>query len=137
MLYALDTSTLVFLFRNDKSVSLKFSEIFSENVNHKLLIPPIAYYETLRGFFIINAEKKIKSFKFLYEKSFKPDISEFEVMEKAAEIYYQRKIKGLPLEDADILIAAWCVLSKATLVTDNIKHFKDIDGLNLENWKIR
>ena len=34
----------------------------------------------------------------------------------------------------DILIAAFCVVNDYLLVTDNTKHFKDIDGLQFVNW---
>jgi len=38
------------------------------------------------------------------------------------------------IEDADLLIAVQCILNGYTLVTNNVKHFKDIDGLVIENW---
>ena len=38
-------------------------------------------------------------------------------------------------EDADILIAAFCLHNNYILVTDNIKHFKNIKGLNTVNWR--
>jgi len=36
--------------------------------------------------------------------------------------------------DADILIAAFCIVNGYTLVTDNVKHFENIAGLRLMNW---
>ncbi|WP_349645226.1 type II toxin-antitoxin system VapC family toxin [Candidatus Parabeggiatoa sp. HSG14] len=42
--------------------------------------------------------------------------------------------KGRPTGETDALIAAIALAHNATLVTDNIKHFQNIDGLVLENW---
>ena len=56
------------------------------------------------------------------------------VWESAADIYAISRKVGKPIEDTDILIAAFCIVNNYTLVTNNIKHFKDIDGLIYENW---
>jgi tRNA(fMet)-specific endonuclease VapC len=37
--------------------------------------------------------------------------------------------------DADILIAAYCLVNDYTLVTNNTNDFNRIDGLKLVNWK--
>jgi tRNA(fMet)-specific endonuclease VapC len=57
-----------------------------------------------------------------------------EVISIAADIYSYRKNKGLNLEDADILIAAITIRNNGILVTNNIKHFENIDNLVMENW---
>ena len=54
--------------------------------------------------------------------------------ERAAEIYAYRLKIGKPLEDADILTAAFCIVGGCILVTNNTKHFDVIDGLQLVNW---
>jgi len=38
------------------------------------------------------------------------------------------------LDDADLLIGCITLVTRATLVTNNTKHFSRISGLNLENW---
>lgn len=43
-------------------------------------------------------------------------------------------VKG---RDFDRLIAAHAIATKAILVTNNLADFKDIPGLQLENWKTR
>ncbi|MBI4688559.1 MAG: hypothetical protein HY756_12440 [Nitrospirae bacterium] len=43
--------------------------------------------------------------------------------------------KGQSLDDADLFIASIALINKTTLVTNNIKHFKIIPGLKIENWK--
>ena len=41
---------------------------------------------------------------------------------------------GMIIDDADLYIAACAKVHGLTLVTNNIKHFKRIKGLKLENW---
>lgn len=42
--------------------------------------------------------------------------------------------QGTPVEDFDLLIASAACCRGLTLVTDNIKHFKNIKDLEIENW---
>jgi tRNA(fMet)-specific endonuclease VapC len=42
--------------------------------------------------------------------------------------------KGQPIGSMDLLIAAHAKSLKATLVTNNLREFSRIPGLNLENW---
>jgi predicted nucleic acid-binding protein len=41
---------------------------------------------------------------------------------------------GTIIDDADLFIAACARVHGLTLVTNNVKHFKRIKGLKLENW---
>lgn len=42
--------------------------------------------------------------------------------------------KGKPIGDMDMLIGSVAITHDATLVTHNLKHFKVIDGLKVEDW---
>ncbi len=53
----------------------------------------------------------------------------------AAEFTRLRQIKGLRrIGRGDLLIAAITLARKATLVTRNLKHFRLVPGLQIENW---
>ncbi len=41
---------------------------------------------------------------------------------------------GNLVPDADILIAGIALTGDYVLVTQNVKHFRRIPGLNVENW---
>ena len=41
---------------------------------------------------------------------------------------------GTPIGLADTMIGAHALSLKATLVTNNLKHFKKVKGLSVENW---
>ncbi|MDR1814501.1 MAG: type II toxin-antitoxin system VapC family toxin [Tannerella sp.] len=52
-----------------------------------------------------------------------------------ARIKVQLEREGTPIhDDFDVLIGATAVHNSMTLVTDNIKHFANFDGLTVENW---
>ncbi len=53
----------------------------------------------------------------------------------AAQFDRLRQIKNLKrIGRADLLIASIALAERATLVTRNLRHFRQIPGLNLENW---
>jgi tRNA(fMet)-specific endonuclease VapC len=58
--------------------------------------------------------------------------------QSAAKIYAKLRseleAKGMPIENMDMLIVACAVANKATLVTNNTKHFSKINGLEVQNW---
>ena len=43
---------------------------------------------------------------------------------------------GKPTGEVDALIAATAMAHKAVLVTANIKHFENIEGLKIETWSL-
>jgi len=57
-----------------------------------------------------------------------------EVWDKAADIYISLKQKGQLIRDADILIAAYCLVNNYTLVTRNENDFNRINGLDYVDW---
>jgi len=132
MIYSLDTSTLIFLLQGENAVVEKF---ISKSETDFVSISPMAYLEVLQGYEYKQAIKKIELLENFISKSYKPNVNEFEVMKLAGKLYGERRRKGLPHDDNDLIIASWSILSNSILVTDNIKHFKDIDGLQIENWK--
>ncbi len=56
------------------------------------------------------------------------------IMRKFGELRARLESRGSGLPDADIMIAATCVVQCEKLITGNVKHFDRIDGLRIENW---
>lgn len=44
---------------------------------------------------------------------------------------------GLTIEDFDLLIGCTALTNGMVTVTDNVKHFSRIKGLEYENWGVR
>lgn len=56
------------------------------------------------------------------------------IMDIFSEIKLTLQKSGTPLDDFDLIIAASSLYLGYTLVTNNEKHFRKIDQLNIENW---
>jgi tRNA(fMet)-specific endonuclease VapC len=58
----------------------------------------------------------------------------------ALDIYATEKAQlatsGKTIDDFDLLIGATALANNMILVTDNEKHFKNIQGIKVENWVI-
>ena len=57
--------------------------------------------------------------------------------EEYARIKYALKKMGKPVDEFDMVIAGQGISEGLTVVTDNLKHFKRIPGLKVENWMDR
>lgn len=53
---------------------------------------------------------------------------------KYGEIRSLLEKKGTPLEHADLQIASIALSRNMTLITGNIRHFKRVPDLKIENW---
>jgi tRNA(fMet)-specific endonuclease VapC len=57
-----------------------------------------------------------------------------EVTSHYARIRTELERAGKPIGNMDLLIAAHAVSQRMTLVTNNIRHFSSVPGLNVEVW---
>ncbi|MDR3110475.1 MAG: PIN domain-containing protein [Planctomycetaceae bacterium] len=129
--YSLDSNIVTYCLRNDKVVIDKLN-IVRKN-GYRIDISPIVYYETIRGLSDVNSLQKLRLFNSFCQKLTIGTIEQ-DVAETAASIYVSLKRVGRLAEDADILIAAYCVMNDFVLVTHNTKHFENIDKLLIEGW---
>lgn len=129
--YAFDTNIIIHLMRGTKSVEQKVDE--ARKNKSRFIIPYTVHYEIMRGLEIKKMPKYDKAFGIICSNSSVESITN-EVWDKAALIYAELYMKRFTVADADILIAAFCIVNGYTLVTDNTKDFSNIDNLTLVNW---
>jgi predicted nucleic acid-binding protein len=134
MVYALDTNIVIRYLRNDVSVRQGFNDAVVRGDN--FVVTRVVHYEMMRGFHILNAPNKELAYNVLIGPLGFCNIAEMDLYcwERAEHIYAELYRKGFTIGETDILIASICLENNYTLVTDNVKHFKDIDGLQWENW---
>ena len=120
--------------KNDSAVVRKISDYLE--VFDALTINIISYYEILRGLKDLGKADKLRKFEEFMQENELISIRK-ETVQKAAGIYAYLKKGGILIEDADILIASIALVEDLVLVTDNIRHFERIKGLEIENWKER
>jgi len=120
---------------------LRESETVSKNFNHAVqqgdtfIIPAPVNFEIMRGFKYRSAPKKEVMYNHLITLYPVGDITH-DVWERAADIYVDLRRAGRTSEDADLLIAAFSIINKYTLITTNTKHFDNIIDLNHINWAV-
>jgi len=137
MIFALDTNIISCLLRPSKNPEV--IELFETAITqgHDYVIPPLCYYEIMWYLLRKNATAQLRVFNELYQNSLtKVSMKEDDFL-LAAKIRADLDAKGLPVGsgDADIFIAAYCMVNSYSLVTDNTDHFKQIEGLEIVNWK--
>ncbi|MDO5616733.1 MAG: PIN domain-containing protein [Cruoricaptor ignavus] len=130
MQYLLDTNICIFFLRG----KLNLDEIIRKKGVSNCFISEITIFELRFGAENSNDPKKSHKAvdKFIDGLSVIPIIGS---VEKYAETKLKLRKKGTPLHDEfDLIIGVTALANKLTLVTDNIKDFKNIEDLKIENW---
>lgn len=127
----LDTNIITAFLKGNAAVVERVAQYI--NVHERLTVSIISYYEILRGLKALGSKKKLQAFEKFVNDCEVEELG-ISVMDNAAEIYVKLKNEGKLVEDADILIAATAMNNGFAVVTDNVKHFNRIKGLEVENW---
>ena len=131
MQYAMDTNVIIHLLHGTAMVREARDNALRQGA--KLIIPPFVNYEITRGFLYQTAPKRESAYRLMKESYVIGEMST-ETWEKAAAIYASLRHGGFTVSDADILIAAFCLVNNFTLVTNNTRDFFNIGGLKLMDW---
>jgi len=136
MIYVLDTNTVSYFLRGEGNVDSHFQqEVVQAGIPY--VIPYVVAFELwrwLRDKPTMQIKAFAKQFEILFTNVQKKAEMPESVWKKAADVYIALKQKGQLIGDADILIAAYCLVNNYTLVTRNSGDFGRISGLNHVNW---
>jgi len=127
----LDTNTCIyFLNRASEKVVQQFKELSPSQIKLPSITVAELYYGAEKSKFKAKNREKVKRF-----------VSTFEIVsfdEKActayAKIRHSLERSGTPVGPMDLLIASIGLAYNFTVVTNNIKEFKRVKGLKLQNW---
>jgi len=131
MNYLLDTNIVSLAIRNNRQISEKIEDTKSQR--KMLFISCITYFEIKRGFLAVDSPKQRERFENFcgdYQIILLDDLA---ILEKAAEIHANLRLRGLPIQTEDILIAATAIV-KGLIVVSNDSDLVRVEGLSLENW---
>ena len=137
-MYALDTDTLSRLHAGDQRLEDRHGRVDP----NELATTAVSRIEILQGRFdfVLKAsdgQQLIKALAWLtHSEDLLREITVLSINEAAANHFDRlRQIKKLKkIGRADLIIAAIALAHGATLVTRNVRHFRQIPGLRLENW---
>lgn len=134
MIYMLDTDTCSYVMREYAQSLLRTLHIRSAE-GHRLCISVITYQELCFG------AERARSAKYLKRIGSFCECIDFiaewntEQAETFARIQAALFEKGNPIGFTDTMIASHAITLDATLVTNNIRHFSQVEGLMYETWK--
>ncbi|NMC34967.1 MAG: type II toxin-antitoxin system VapC family toxin [Veillonellaceae bacterium] len=132
MNYIIDTNIITALMKDREEVKTKAQEVIL--LGNNVFINGISYYEIKRGLLLNDAHRQMNFFERICIQFDLLFLDRVKIFDTAAEIWADLKENGLTIEDADILIASVAHSMNSVLVTDNIKHFENIEDLTVENW---
>lgn len=130
MNYLIDTDIIIYSLKHNKAVIEKF-QLY--NAAPKSL-SVITYGELIYGArksksFEKNLAKVHRLIEILPVINISPSI-----MDTFGELKASLEKRGMILDDMDLLIASTALTHNLVLVTNNEKHFRRINGLEIENW---
>ena len=127
-----DTSFLIDIMRSDKDAIKKTEEI--EKNGNTIAVSSISIFELFVG--VALSVKKDQERKKINQILNGLSIISFdeESAREAGKIYAQKRKNGSTIEIEDSMIAGICSRRKEILITRNIKHFSDIEGLRIESY---
>ena len=130
--YLLDTCICVFLFRNKYNIEKRLNQIGYKDC----YVSEVTLAELRYGAY--KSDRTEQNLDLIERFSEKVNIVPFaETIDFYAKEKNRLNKQGTPIEDFDLLIASAASSRKLTLVTDNLKHFKNVQGIVVENWVVR
>ena len=98
-----------------------------------MVIPSAVDYEISRGFHHTPNTRKEAVYNIMRVNCPVMEVNA-DIWDCVARIWAMLRKNGFTVGDFDILIAAFCLVNRYTLVTHNTKDFMHIDGLLLVDW---
>lgn len=131
MSYLLDTNIVSLAVRDNLKIKAKLQSIEFRGID--IYISCITYFEVRRGFLAVDAPKQRARFEDFCQKYPIILLDDLAILEKAVEIHANLRLRGLPIQTEDILIAATAIV-KSLIVVSNDTDLARVEGLSLENW---
>jgi predicted nucleic acid-binding protein len=130
IIYTLDSNIVSYYLKNNADLVEK---VDAEIKNNCIVISPIVYYEINNWLLKNNSKKKAAIFeKICSDRGI--GIIDKNTLDIASAIFIKLRKDGIKIDDTDILIAAWCIQNDYILITNNLKHFDNIERLKVTNW---
>ncbi|MCP5053753.1 MAG: type II toxin-antitoxin system VapC family toxin [bacterium] len=131
MKYIWDTDTCIYFFFFIKKIAQKAQSIGAENICTTLInIIELQYgaYNSSKVESNLARVEKLKSGLTILA-NLNDELGAFFAKNKA-----HLKKKGITIGDFDLLIASFASVNNLPVVTNNLKHFKHIPDIKIENW---
>lgn len=131
MSYLLDTNIVSGVIKNN--LKIKQTLEIKKFQGFDIYISCITYFEIKRGLLAVNSPKQLSRFNEFCQDYKVILLDNLAILEKSAEIHANLRLRGLPIQTEDILIAATAIIQGLTLVSNDSDLLR-VEGLSLENW---
>ncbi|TRV42631.1 MAG: type II toxin-antitoxin system VapC family toxin [Microcystis panniformis Mp_MB_F_20051200_S9] len=131
MSYLLDTNIVSLIIKRNLEIYQKIEDVKAQR--QSIFISCITYFEIKRGFLAVAAPKQRERFDQLCQDYQIILLDDLAILEKVSEIHADLRLRGLPIQTEDILIAATAIV-KSLIVVSNDSDLLRVEGLSLENW---
>jgi predicted nucleic acid-binding protein len=129
-MFLLDTDTVIYNMKGNASVRENLRQHINDPISISVITLMELYYGARKSHNVAVNLAKIK----VLEQSIEILSIGLESTEIFGLLKAQLEISGNRLDDFDLIIASCAMAHNLTLVTNNTKHFRRIDGLKLTNW---
>jgi tRNA(fMet)-specific endonuclease VapC len=132
-MFLLDTNIISYISKNNSQVIAKLQATDTDKINTCSLVIAELFFGAMN-----HPDKARGKILLQYYVKLSKETQIYDFDTESGLIFSQIKLalkeKGLIIDDFDLLIASIALANNLTLVTNNTKHFKNIQGLNLEDW---
>lgn len=129
-MYLLDTDTIIYSLKGHPAVKKNLERNLHAALKISIITLMELYYGAYKSQKLASNLGKVKHLEATLEI--------IPLGKESAEVFAMLKADlekaGTALDDFDLVLAACALSHDLTLVTNNVKHFKRIDGLKLDNW---
>jgi len=129
-MYLLDTDTIIYILKGNRVVENNLQRHYHDPIKISVITLMELYYGAYKSQKVTSNLAKIKTLQ--------NSLEIIPLGQEIAEIFGIQKAnlekRGTSLDDFDLILGCSALAHNLTLVTNNSKHFKKIEGLKLTNW---
>lgn len=129
-MYLLDTDTIIYILKGNRVFENNLQRHYHDPIKISVITLMELYYGAYKSQKVTSNLAKIKTLQNSLEIiPLGQEIGEIFGIQKA-----NLEKRGTSLDDFDLILGCSALAHNLTLVTNNSKHFKKIEGLKLTNW---
>lgn len=129
-MYLLDTDTVIYILKGDSVIEVNLKKHLHDPIKIGVITLMELYYGAYKSQRVTSNVAKIKMLENTLEILL--------IGEEIVEVFGKEKTRlekiGSPLDDFDLILGCSALAHNLTLVTNNIRHFKRMEGLQITNW---
>ena len=129
-MFLLDTDILIYSLKGHEAVIRRLERHRRDPLKICVITLMELYYGAYKSAAVTGNCAKVRRI----ENAFDVIPVDFSLAETFGMLKSGLETKGTSLDDFDLVLAACALAHNLTLVTNNEKHFKRVEGLRLENW---